>query len=297
MSAVIGGQAVIEGVMMRARRSLAVAVRRPGGELVVKRDTLRLLSDRLTFLRRPFLRGAPAIFSSLVLGIRALNFSALQAMEEEEGGETATWPLVLSTSLALGLGVALFFYLPLLLAKGLNLLVPALGEGVLFNVADGVFRLAVFLFYLYLISRWGEIRRIFEYHGAEHMAVSAYEDGGELDVETVRGYDTVHPRCGTSFLLAVMVVSIVVFSLIPPAWPFWTKLLSRIFLLPLIAGISYEVIKIGGHAGGRTLVRILNAPGLWLQGITTRRPDDGQIEVAIEALKTVLAMERSDPTA
>lgn len=265
--------------------------------MVVKRDTLHLISDRLTFLRRPFLRGVPTIFSSLVLGIRALNFSAVQAMEEEEGGETATWPLVLSTSLALGLGVTLFFYLPLLLAKGLNHLVPALGEGVLFNVTDGVFRLAIFLLYLYLISRWGEIRRIFEYHGAEHMAVSAYEDGGELDVETVRRYDRIHPRCGTSFLLAVMVVSIVVFSLIPPAWPFWTKLLSRIVLLPLIAGISYEVIKIGGHAGGSTLVRILNAPGLWLQGITTRKPDDGQIEVAIEALKAVLAMERGDSPA
>lgn len=297
MSTVIGGQAVIEGVMMRARRSLAVAVRRPGGELVVKRDRLRLISDRMTFLRRPFLRGVPTIFSSLILGMRALNFSAAQAMEEEKGGETSTWPLVLSTTLALGLGVTLFFYLPLLMAKGMNLLVPALGEGALFNVADGLFRLAIFLLYLYLISRWGEIRRIFEYHGAEHMAVSAYEAGGELDVETVRRYDRIHPRCGTSFLLAVMVVSVVVFSLVPPAWPFWAKLLSRIVLLPLIAGISYEVIRVGGRAGGRTLAKVLNAPGLWLQGITTRTPDDGQLEVAIEALKAVLAMERGESPA
>jgi uncharacterized protein YqhQ len=216
---------------------------------------------------------------------------------EEEGEETAAWPLVLSTSLALGLGVGLFFYLPLLLARGLGLLAPSLGEGFLFNVADGLFRLAIFLVYLYLISLWGEIRRVFEYHGAEHMAVSAYEDGRELNVDAVRRYSTVHPRCGTSFLLIVMVVSILVFSLVPEAWPFWSKLLSRIVLLPVIAGLSYEVVRLGGKAGERKLLRAVNAPGMWLQKITTREPDDGQIEVALEALKTVLAMERGGSAA
>jgi uncharacterized protein YqhQ len=290
MSTAVGGQAVIEGVMMRAGRSLAIAVRRSGGDMILKRDTLRLLSDRFPLLRKPFLRGVPAIFSSLVLGIRALNFSASLAMEEE-GEESAAWPLVLSTALALGLGVGLFFYLPLLLAMGLSLLAPSLGEGLLFNIADGLFRLVIFLVYLYLISLWGEIRRVFEYHGAEHMAVSAYEDGKELSIETVRAYDTVHPRCGTSFLLAVMVVSIMVFTFIPPAWPFWAKFLSRIVLLPLIAGISYEVIRLGGRIGGGGWGRVLNAPGRWLQKMTTRDPDDAQIEVALEALKAVVAME------
>ncbi len=296
MSGTVGGQAVIEGVMMRANRSFAVAVRKPDGDLVVKKDALKLMADRFPLMKKPFLRGVPAIFSSLVLGIRALNYSASQALEEE-GEETAAWPLVLSTVMALLLGVGLFFYLPLLLAKGMYILVPGLGEGLLFNVADGVFRLVIFLAYIYLISRWSEIGRIFEYHGAEHMAVSAYEDGRELSVDAVRRYSTVHPRCGTSFLLIVMVVSILVFSLVPEAWPFWSKLLSRIVLLPLIAGLSYEVVRLGGKAGERKLLRAINAPGMWLQRITTREPDDGQIEVALEALKTVLAMERGGSAA
>ena len=274
---------------MRSGRSLAVAVRRPGGEVIVKRDSLRLLTDRLPVLSRPVLRGIPALYHSLLLGIRALNFSAAQAMEEEDAG--GGWLVTLTTVVSLAGGLALFFYRPLLLAQGLVALVPFVGSGLLFNAVDGFFRLGVFLAYVLLIARWGEVRRVFEYHGAEHMAVAAYELGGELSVEAVRGHSTMHPRCGTSFLLIVMVLSIGLFSLIPGHWPLWGKFLSRVILLPVLAGLSYEVVRLGSGGAGTRWTVLLSRPGLWLQHLTTRRPDDGQIEVALAALTTVLEME------
>lgn len=286
---VIGGQAVIEGVMMRAPRSLAVAVRRPGGELIVLREPLRFFADRFRFLRIPFVRGTPAIIQALVHGIRALNFSAAQAVAESEAAPTA-WGLALATALALGAGIGLFFLLPLLLAQGLRHLVPELGGGFLFNLVDGIIRLFVFFLYIGVISSWGEIRRVFEYHGAEHMAVAAYEHGEDLTVANARKYSPVHPRCGTNFLLIVMAVSILVFSLLPGPWPLWAKLVARLILIPVVAGASYEVVRYGA-VEDRVWSAGLRAPGLWLQRLTTRPPSDSQIEVALHALREVLEME------
>jgi uncharacterized protein YqhQ len=281
----IGGQAVIEGVMMRAPRSLAVAVRRPDGDVAVLREPLRLLSDRWRVLRLPLLRGMPALVQSVVHGMRALNFSAAQAAA---AGEAPT-PLGLAaaTGIALAAGVGLFFLLPLLATQALARLAPGLGGGVAFNLVDGALRLAVFLAYLALIACWSEIRRVFEYHGAEHMVVSAYEHGGPLTVAGARGHSTRHPRCGTNFLLVVVAVSILVFSLIPAAWPLWGKFAARLVLLPLVAGVSFEILRLGATRRAAWLA----APGFWLQGLTTRPPSDDQIEVALRALREVLDME------
>ncbi len=286
----VGGQAVIEGVMMRSGRSLAVAVRRPGGEVVVRKDRLHLVTDRIPLLKRPVLRGVPALYYSLLFGIRALNYSAAQAMEEE-GEKGGGWLVTLTTILSLAAGTALFFYLPLLLSQGVATILPFVGSGLLFNTVDGLFRLAVFLVYVLLISRWKEIRRVFEYHGAEHMAVAAYEGGADLSVEAVRGHSTMHPRCGTSFLLIVMILSILLFSLIPGQWPLWGKFLSRVVLLPALAGLSYEVVRLGASRPGGGWAALISLPGLWLQRLTTRLPEDSQIEVALAALTAVLDME------
>jgi len=192
----------------------------------------------------------------------------------------------------LGGGLALFFYLPLLMARLAHQAWPGLGEGLLFNAVDGISRLAVFVVYIFLISRWGEVRRVFAYHGAEHMAVSAYEQGRDLTVRSAREYSTVHPRCGTSFLIVVMLISVLLFSLIPSAWALWAKFLARIALLPALAGVAYEIIKKGEKGGAGALAAFVSAPGKWLQRMTALPPDDDQIEVAVVALEAVLRMEK-----
>ena len=285
-----GGQAVIEGVMMRTRRSLAVAVRRRGGDIILSRRRLAPAEGRKPFLRRPFIRGVPNLLQSLAVGMQALNFSMGQALEEDEieGGDTAA---LVSGILALCGGLLLFFYVPLLLTRGVQLLAPGLGKGLAFNAVDGIFRLTVFVIYIFLISRWGEVRRVFAYHGAEHMAVSAYEHGRVLSVRTARDFSTVHARCGTSFLLVIMLASILLFSLIPSGWPLWAKFLARIGLLPVLAGGAYEIIRWNAGGAASRLSALVSAPGKWLQRMTALPPDDGQIEVALVALEAVLAME------
>lgn len=287
----IGGQAVLEGVMMRAPRAMAIAVRRPGGDIVVKREAMPPLSERYPIVKLPILRGTVALFTSLVLGIRALNFSASEAMVEEENGgekkeELSSWALAGTMATAFGFGIALFFFLPLYLTK---LLVPVIGDNtIVFNLVDGVIRVAVFLLYIWSISRMQDIRRVFQYHGAEHKTIFAFENGAELTLDNVKRFSRLHPRCGTSFLLIVMLVSIAVFSLIPKAWPFVAKALSRIVLLPLIAGISYEFLKWSAKNDCHPVVRLVIAPGLALQRMTTREPDDDQIEVAIRSVREAL---------
>jgi uncharacterized protein YqhQ len=276
---------VIEGVMMRAPRSLAVAVRRPDGGVAVLREPLRPLADRWRVLRLPLVRGTPALVQSLVLGIRALNFSAAEA--SEEGERPGAGGLAVAAGVALLAGVGLFFLLPLALTQALTRLAPALAGGLAFNLVDGALRLGVFLAYLALIAAWPEIRRVFEYHGAEHMVVSAYEHDAPLTVAGARAHSTRHPRCGTTFLLVVVAVSVGVFSLIPAGWGFAAKFAARLALLPAVAGISFELLRLGG---GRR-ARWLGAPGFWLQSLTTRPPSDDQIEVALRALREVLAME------
>jgi uncharacterized protein YqhQ len=283
----IGGQAVIEGVMMRAPRSMAIAVRRPNGEIVVKRDRVVPLAERFPLLKLPVIRGAVALFSSLLIGLKALSFSASEAAAEgEEKEEISALAMGGTMAVALLFGILLFFILPLYLTK---LLVPVIGDSnLVFNLVDGVIRVLVFLLYIYSISRMNDIQRVFQYHGAEHKSIFAFEAGDELTVENVKGYSRLHPRCGTSFLLIVMLVSILVFSLIPKAWPFYLKAGSRVVLLPLIAGISYECLKWSAKHERSRLVRLLIAPGLALQRLTTREPDDGQLEVAIRSMAEAL---------
>ncbi len=297
----IGGQAVIEGVMMRAPRSLAIAVRRPSGEIVVKREEVVPLSERFPVVKLPIVRGSVALFASLIIGIKALNFSANEAMVEEEEGEEeegekgggkkeeiSSWAMAGTMAVAFGFGILLFFILPLYLTK---LLVPFIGSSnIVFNLVDGVIRVAVFLVYIWSISRMNDIQRVFQYHGAEHKSIFAFEAGEELSVANVKKYSCLHPRCGTSFLLIVMLVSIGIFSLIPKLWPFYLKAGSRIVLLPLIAGVSYELLKWSAKNDQSRLVQLVIAPGLALQRLTTREPDDGQIEVAIRSMEEALAV-------
>ena len=289
----IGGQAVIEGVMMRAPRALAIAVRRPDGEITVKKEEVIPLSERFPIVKLPVVRGAVGLFQSLIVGIKALNFSANEAVAEddEQGGEKkelSSWAMGGTMAVAFGFGILLFFIMPLYLTK---LLVPVIGNSnIAFNLVDGVIRVVVFLLYIWTISRMEDIQRVFQYHGAEHKSIFAFEAGEELTIENVRKYSRLHPRCGTSFLLIVMVVSIVIFSMIPKLWPFYMKAGSRVVLLPLIAGVSYEFLKWSARNDNTPLVKMIIAPGLALQRLTTREPDESQLEVAIRSMEEALAV-------
>jgi uncharacterized protein YqhQ len=290
----VGGQAVIEGVMMRAPRSVAIAVRRPNGEIVVRKELVVPLSERFPIVKLPILRGAVALFTSLIIGIKALNFSANEAMSEEEkekegekaGSELSSWAMAGTMAVAFGFGICLFFLFPLYLTK---LMTPVIGDNnIVFNLVDGVIRVIIFLIYIWGISRMEDIRRVFQYHGAEHKSIFAFEAGEDLTIENVRRYSRLHPRCGTSFLLIVMLVSIAVFSLIPKLWPFIFKAGSRVVLLPMIAGISYEFLRWSAKNDNNPLVKLIITPGLALQRLTTGEPDDAQLEVAIRSLNEAL---------
>src|SRR5512136_715848 len=289
----IGGQAVIEGVMMRAPRSVAIAVRRPSGEIVVRKDMVVPLSERFPVVKLPIVRGAVALFSSLVTGIKALNFSANEALAEEERKEEgksdlSSWAMAGTMAVAFAFGILLFFFLPLYATKLLTQLAVISDNNIIFNLVDGVIRVAVFLLYIWSISMMKDIQRVFQYHGAEHKSIFAFEAGDELTVANVRRYSRLHPRCGTSFLLIVMLVSIVIFSAIPKLWPFYMKAGARIVLLPLIAGVSYEFLKWSARNDHSPLVKLIIAPGLALQRLTTREPDDSQLEVAIRSMQEAL---------
>jgi uncharacterized protein YqhQ len=287
----IGGQAVIEGVMMRAPRVMTIAVRRPSGEIALRKDNLSLLSDRWPFVKWPFLRGTVSLFGTLILGIRALNYSAQQALEEEDE-EIGAWAMAGTVVAAFGLAVFLFLLLPLWVTRWLEFHYHWVEGQWAFNTVDGVLRLVVFFLYLVAITMAKDVRRIFQYHGAEHMSIYAMEAGEELSVESAKKYSPMHPRCGTSFLLIVMILSIVVFAQIPQAWPFWGKAVSRIVLIPVIAGLSYEMLKIGDRYRSISVLRFLLLPGLAMQKLTTRTPTDDQIEVALVALKEAISADR-----
>jgi uncharacterized protein YqhQ len=293
-SVLVGGQAVIEGVLMRLPQTYAVAVRDPEGGVRIKRERLPETA-KSRFGNLPLVRGSVILFKALMLGISALNFSAEVAMAEvpergrKDGGKEAekpasTWALALTVAVSLALGVALFFYLPLVLTQFLSRYLEMARHSVGFNLIDGLIRVVFFLAYILGISLLKDIRRVFAYHGAEHKVVFTWEAKEELTVENARRKSTLHPRCGTSFLLFVMVVSILVFSLVPASYPFWAKALSRIVFLPLIAGISYELIRFTARFPRSFLVRPLIWPGLAFQLLTTREPDDTMLEVAIRAL-------------
>jgi uncharacterized protein YqhQ len=287
--------------MMRAPRSVAIAVRRADGEIVVKKELIVPLSERFPIVKLPIIRGAVALFTSLIIGIKALNFSATEAMTEDEKekesaknkesgkegkSDLSSWAMAGTMTIAFGFGICLFFLFPLYLTK---MLTPVIGDNnIVFNLVDGVIRVIVFLLYILVISRMEDIQRVFQYHGAEHKSIFAFEAGDELSIENVRRYSRLHPRCGTSFLLIVMLVSIAVFSLIPKLWPFYLKAGSRIVLLPIIAGISYEFLKWSASHDSHPLVKMIITPGLALQRLTTREPDDSQLEVAIRAMNEAL---------
>jgi len=293
----IGGQAVLEGVLMRSPHAFTVAVRKGGkasAEIAVFRQTIKPIGERFPVLKKKIIRGSAALFEAMWLGIRALNFSANEALESEDGKkeEIGPWTMAGTMIVAVAFSLGLFLALPLLIT---NLLGSHYGSvsknSLLFNLTDGVLRMALFLGYVSGISFMKDIRRVFEYHGAEHKAIAAHEAGVALTVENARPYSRIHPRCGTSFLLIVMTLSILLFSIIPGSWPLWAKGLSRIVLLPLIAGLGYEFLKYSAKQCGNPLIKVLMAPGLWLQRITTREPSDDQIEVALKALDEALAME------
>lgn len=288
----IGGQAVIEGVMMKSRRGWTVAVRGPKGEIYVKREELNNLPK---ILMLPLMRGIMALYQALSIGIKAVEFSARKAYEEEGGKPSNPLSIGLTIGLAIILGIALFILLPLYATKLLGILFPAVSQSsLLFNLVDGVIRIVLFLAYLALIGMWKEMRRIFEYHGAEHKVIHAFESKRNLTPGEVKDYSPHHPRCGTSFLLIVMVVSIFTFSFIPQEWSFANKFLLRLILIPVIAGLSFEFLKLSARMKDNPLVNLFIQPGLLLQRLTTREPDDAQIEVAIRALEELLELEDVD---
>ena len=286
----VGGQAVIEGVMMRSPNSMAIAVRKPSGEIVVKRERLDFFSEKKFFSKLPLIRGVMNLLSALVLGMKALNFSANQSLEEEK--EVSPWTMGLTFTFALCFGIFLFFLVPLFLTKWLRFAIPMVStSGVIFNLVDGIIRLLIFLIYLWAISLFKEIRRIFEYHGAEHKSIFAFESGEALTADRVKGFSYLHPRCGTSFLLIVMVVSILVFALLPHQLSFGYKVASRVIFIPLIAGLAYEIIRFADRKREGKGMQIFIKPGLWLQRMTAREPSEDQIEVALRALHEVLELE------
>lgn len=284
-----GGQAVLEGVMMRGRTCAAVAVRRPDGDIAVRNQPLgKWSTGRL--VRIPFVRGPIVLLETLALGIRSLSYSASVALEEEE--EQKVNPAYLWGSAAVGfvLAIGLFVALPLLIVRIVDPYISATVS----NVTDGVIRLIVFLLYLNAVALIPNIRRVFAYHGAEHTTINAYEAGVDLDVDEVRKYGTAHTRCGTSFLLMVLVIAIIAHAFLGrPAM--WLRFLERLAILPLIGAVSYEIIRLTADHVTNRLVRIAMLPGLALQRMTTRKPDEGMLEVAISALKSVLATDAETP--
>ncbi len=286
-----GGQAVIEGVMMRGRKAMVTAVRRPNGELAM--DTQPLAGIYSGWMRKtPLIRGIIVLIEALVLGIKTLLYSANVSLEEEEE-EISGWLVWLLVAVALAVAVVLFFMAPLFLTK---LLDPYITSSLVFHLIEGFIRLAIFIAYLKLMSLLPDIKRVFAYHGAEHKAVNAYEDGAPLEIEATRKYNTAHVRCGTSFLFVVLIIAIIVFALVGrPA--LWLMVLSRILLIPVIAALGYEVIYFGNKHIDNRIVRAILAPGLWLQSLTTREPDDTQLEVALSALRKVVELEQGEEVA
>lgn len=283
-----GGQAVMEGVMMRGEREAAVCVRTPFGNIVTHRQTLNPLLYRSRLFRLPFVRGLTMLWDSLGLGMRALMWSADVALSEE-AQVSFSGPLAWGTvGLSLSLGIGLFFLLPMFLVGMVDRLIPS---PVLSNLAEGLVRLALFVAYLGGVGFLPDIRRVFAYHGAEHKTINAYEDGAPLEPTTVARYSTAHTRCGTGFLLIVLVIFVLVATVMGRPPLIW-RILSRVVLIPVVAGIAYELMKLAARYYDRSiLVRAVMAPGLALQRLTTREPQEAMLEVSIQALRQVLDSE------
>jgi len=314
----VGGQAVLEGVMMRSPHAWGIAVRKPSGEIVTHSEPLERPSDQHKWMAWPVVRGVMTLGHAMTLGFRALKFSANAALEElnvseANRGETASsettiadpgarpkepvkkfeitgWMAGLNMAFSVAFFIFMYKYLPLLAATQLKRVNPIFGEQIMFNLVDGLIRIAMFLLFVWGVSLWKDIRRVYEYHGAEHKTVFAFENGDPLNSASVQKYSTYHPRCGTSFLMTVMIISMLVYMAIP-VHTFWARFGIRIALLPLIAGVSYEIIRFAARHRG-SLFALMTAPGLWLQRITTQPPDDREVECAIVALDAAMALEK-----
>ncbi len=280
-----GGQAVLEGVMMRGRAVWAIAVRRPDHSIHVESHRIESIADRVRLLRWPGFRGVIALGQALSIGMRALTISANRSVEDEE--QLSSGQMAFSMAVAAVFFIAIFVVGPFI---GFRALRGSVHSSVVRNVLEGVFRVALFLGYLALIGRLKDVRRVFQYHGAEHKTIAAYEHDDTLDPEHVDRYSTLHVRCGTNFLLIVMVLAILVYALFPARGLLW-GILSRVIAIPVIAGLSYEMLRLGARFERSLVMRALMAPGLWLQKITTKPPDREQIQVAIASFNEVLRAE------
>jgi uncharacterized protein YqhQ len=306
----VGGQAVLEGVMMRSPHAWGIAVRKASGEIVTHSEPLERPSEQHKWMGWPVVRGVMTLGHAMTLGFRALKFSANAALdgitdndpESKDTGkdqgkklEITGWMAGLNMAFSIAFFIFMYKYLPLLAATELKKVNPVFGQQFVFNLIDGLIRIAMFLLFVWGVSLWKDIRRVYEYHGAEHKTVFAFENGDPLETAAVQKYSTYHPRCGTSFLMTVMIISMVVYKAIP-VHTFWGRFGIRIALLPLIAGVSYEIIRFAAKRlsakRGGSLFALMTAPGLWLQRITTQPPDDREVECAIVALDAAMALEK-----
>jgi uncharacterized protein YqhQ len=286
-----GGQAVIEGVMMRGAEHWAVAVRRPSGEIHRESHHIDSIVKRMPILGKPFLRGIIVLGQSMAIGMKALQVGARESSEEDE--QLSSTQMGASLAIAMTLFIIIFILGPTVLFSWVQHRVGS--DGILTNVLEGLFRVAIFVAYLFLIGRTKEIHRVFEYHGAEHKTIAAFEHDDPLDPEHVDRYSTVHVRCGTNFLIIVMIITVFVFTLFGTPGIVW-RIGSRLIAIPAIAGLSYEALRLGARYPDSAVMRVLMAPGKWLQAITTQPPDRGQIEVAIASFNEVLRAERESAT-
>ena len=291
----VGGQAVMEGVMMRSPHAWGIAVRKASGEIVTHSEPLERPSEKHKWMGRPIIRGVMTHGPAMSLGFRALKFSAKAALDElpanEQGKkvEISGWVAGINIAFSVAFFIVMYKFLPLLATTELKKVNPIFGEQFVFNLVDGLIRIGLFLLFVWGVSLFKDIRRVYEYHGAEHKTVYAFENGDPLNTVAIQKYSTYHPRCGTSFLMTVMIISMLVYMAIP-VHTFWARFGIRIALLPLIAGASYEIIRFAAKHRG-SLFALMTAPGLWLQRITTQPPDDRQVECAIIALDAAMALE------
>ena len=306
----VGGQAVLEGVMMRSPHAWGIAVRKPSGEIITHSEPLERPSEQHKWMGWPVVRGVMTLGHAMTLGFRALKFSANAALEElnddsssEDSSqenrvsadpakkfEITGWMAGLNMAFSIAFFIFMYKYLPLLATTELKRVNPVFGQQFVFNLVDGLIRIAMFLLFVWGVSLWKDIRRVYEYHGAEHKTVFAFENGDPLETGAVQKYSTYHPRCGTSFLMTVMIISMFVYMAIP-VQTFWARFAIRIALLPVIAGVSYEIIRFAAKHRG-SLFALMTAPGLWLQRITTQPPDDREVECAIVALDEAMKLEK-----
>jgi uncharacterized protein YqhQ len=296
----VGGQAVLEGVMMRSPHAWAITCRKPSGELSSHSEPLERLSEKHPWMAWPVLRGVMTLGHAMALGFRALRFSANVQLDELQQGmgeaapkkkfEISGWIATVNVLFSVAFFIFMYKYLPLLATTELKKTHPTLNGQIMFNLIDGLIRLALFLLFIWGTSLLSDIRRVYQYHGAEHKTVFAFENGDPLETAAVQKYSTFHPRCGTSFLMTVMIISIFVYMLVP-VHAFWARFAIRIALLPVITGVSYEIIRYAAKHRG-SLFAVMTAPGLWLQRVTTKPPSDDQAECAIHALDQAMALEK-----